>query len=623
MEFIIYELKAAVLLAVFYMFYRLLLSRDTFHRFNRVTLLVISLLSLVLPLCVITVHRTVEIPVWLLPMHGSRTETVVEEAVNEAGGWEAAAVSLYIAGVMAVLAHTGFAVADVIRIILRGRRIPQEDGAVIVVTDRDTAPFSWMKYIVFCESDFRAGHETILRHEKAHVRMRHSWDLLFTDIVTAFQWFNPAVWMLRADLRALHEFEADDFVLRSGADAREYQYLLIRKAVGASGNFITDSFSHSTLKNRITMMLRKRSSSWGALKALYLVPLVGLSLAATAETRYDYNITGLPGNGSDAADPLRSASVSTEKKRVRVKTAVKDTIISVTKDTVITVSGDDGSRETIMIVGYDGQKDSAGETDNVTVYVNGLKSGREVLGTMDPETIESMSVEKDEDGSASVYVVLKDKDGMKTPADLADLKGEIVSMSVSVPDIDTAALRKSLDKLENLDLSSLERLKNMNIDFSELEGKISSISVPDLDTAALRKSLESLGNIDVDIDVQSIQKAVDALKDIDWSVLEDLRSVTIDTARIGSYVRSVEKQYGVSIDADLDVEAGDGASKTKVTVSDGKSSVAPSVSASGKVKYYVDGKRYRGEINDIPVESIASMTVDKGGRRVDIFTKEQ
>ena len=575
MEFIIYELKAAVLLAVFYMFYRLLLSRDTFHRFNRVMLLVISLLSLILPLCEITVHRTVDIPAWLLTMQESRSATVVEEAVNGTGGWETAAVSLYIAGVMAVLAHTGFAVADVLRIILRGRRIPQEDGVVIVVTDRDTAPFSWMKYIVFCESDFRAGHEAILRHEKAHVRMRHSWDLLFTDIVTAFQWFNPAVWMLRADLRALHEFEADDFVLRSGADAREYQYLLIRKAVGASGNSITNSFSHSTLKNRITMMLRKRSSSWGALKALYLVPLVGLSLAATAETRYDYNITGLPGNGSDVAGLLLSDSVSTEKKRVRVKTAVKDTIISVTKDTVITVSGDDASGGTIMIVGYDGQKDSAGETDNVTVYVNGVKSGREVLGTMDPETIESMSVEKDEDGSASVYVVLKDKDGMRSPADLA-----------------------------------------------ELEGKISSISATDIDTAALRKSLESLGNIEVDIDVQAIQKAVDALKDIDWSVLEGLRSVTIDTARIGSYVRSVEKQYGVSIDADLDVEAGDGASKTKVIVSDGKSSVAPSVSASGKVKYYLDGKRYRGEINDIPVESIASMTVDKGGHRVDIFTKK-
>ena len=576
MEFVIYELKAAVLLAVFYMFYRLLLSRDTFHRFNRVMLLVISLLSLILPLCEITVHRTVDIPAWLLTMQESRSATVVEEAVNGTGGWETAAVSLYIAGVMAVLAHTGFAVADVLRIILRGRRIPQEDGVVIVVTDRDTAPFSWMKYIVFCESDFRAGHEAILRHEKAHVRMRHSWDLLFTDIVTAFQWFNPAVWMLRADLRAQHEFEADDFVLRSGADAREYQYLLIRKAVGASGNSITNSFSHSTLKNRITMMLRKRSSSWGALKALYLVPLVGLSLAATAETRYDYNITGIPENGGDAAGSLLSDSVSAEKKRVRVKTAVKDTIISVTKDTMITGSGDDGSRGTIMIAGYDGQKDSAGETDNVTVYVNGVKSGREVLETMDPETIESISVQKDEDGSASVYVGLNGKDVMRSPADLADLKG-----------------------------------------------RISSISAPDIDTAALRKSLESLGNIVVDIDVQAIQKALDALKDIDWSVLEDLRSVTIDTARIGSYVRSVEKQYGVSIDADLDVEAGDGASKTKVIVSDGKSSVAPSVSASGKVKYYLDGKRYRGEINDIPVESIASMTVDKGGRRVDIFTKEQ
>ncbi len=116
-------------------------------------------------------------------------------------------------------------------------------------------------------------------------RLRHSFDLLVTDLAGCLQWFNPAMWLLRRELRAIHEYEADEAVLDSGVDARQYQLLLIRKAAGGRWYSVANSFNHSKLKNRITMMLRKRSSRWAGAKVLFLLPLT-LPLWAFARTAY-------------------------------------------------------------------------------------------------------------------------------------------------------------------------------------------------------------------------------------------------------------------------------------------------------------------------------------------------
>ena len=290
-EFLIYQGKAAIALAVFYMFYRLLLSKETFHRFNRIVLLSTAALSFVLPLCVITLKEVVVVPA----MTGS-SETIVAEVaetvamVPEASApvWPVILCSLFALGALAVLVHVAVSIIGIRRMIRSGSRQVLDSGDTLIITETDTAPFSWMKYIVISREDYESGYSQILTHEKAHIALRHSWDILFVDMITALQWFNPAIWMLKADLRALHEFEADDAVLRSGANIKEYQYLLIRKAVSKSGYSVANSFNHSTLKARITMMLNQKSSRKGAWKALYVLPLVGISLAATAETKVDY-----------------------------------------------------------------------------------------------------------------------------------------------------------------------------------------------------------------------------------------------------------------------------------------------------------------------------------------------
>jgi TonB family protein len=173
-------------------------------------------------------------------------------------------------------------------LVHRSERYPQADGTTLCVVHGDVPPFSFCSYIVMNHSDYEAHEAAVLAHERGHIRQHHSCDVLLVDLLTALQWFNPAMWMLRQDLRAIHEYEADGAVLSQGINARQYQYLLITKAASIGGYSIANGISHSTLKNRIAMMLHKKSPRSSFLKLLALIPIVGVALALNAETVYDY-----------------------------------------------------------------------------------------------------------------------------------------------------------------------------------------------------------------------------------------------------------------------------------------------------------------------------------------------
>ena len=283
-DFLLYNLKTGACLAVFYLFYKVLLSRETFHRFNRFLLLAAVAVSFLLPVCVVTVYREVPLPIAgeTLPAAAA----VQPAALSATFPWERLGGVLFVAGAAAVLLWTGLSLLRVVRMVHSGRRMPLDEDAELVLHDYSLTPFSWMRYIVLSEEDYRENGEGIITHERAHVALRHSLDLLATDLLGCLQWFNPAMWLLRSELRAIHEYEADEAVLRSGVDARTYQMLLIRKAAGRRWCSVANSLNHSKLKNRITMMLRKKSSGWAGAKALFVLPLLGLGLGAFAETVY-------------------------------------------------------------------------------------------------------------------------------------------------------------------------------------------------------------------------------------------------------------------------------------------------------------------------------------------------
>ncbi len=283
--FFVYILKSAVCLAMFYLFYRLLLSRETFHRFNRMALLSLLILSCVVPLMEVSVGGATEVNRPLIALEES---LLTAEVVSDAEGdhqaflWREALVMLYLAGIVFFLVRNVWSLVR-LWMLIRKCSVRKDDNGIFLVThNRDIAPFSWMRFIVLSEKDLAENGREILTHERAHIRACHSIDLLVADVCIFFQWFNPAAWLLKRELQTIHEYEADESVIAHGVDAKTYQLLLIKKAVGTRLYSMANSFNHSSLKKRITMMLRKKSNPWARAKYLYVLPVVAISVAAFA-----------------------------------------------------------------------------------------------------------------------------------------------------------------------------------------------------------------------------------------------------------------------------------------------------------------------------------------------------
>ncbi|MBQ3535545.1 MAG: TonB family protein [Alistipes sp.] len=286
-NFIVYLGESAICLAALFILYKATMSYETLHRLNRVVLLGMVVLAAVLPLCEIKIIEEVE----LLPLADVEGDvammSVVEDTAFDYVAWlKSLAVALFCLGAAFMVVRLVVSQLSVWRMTRSGARRELDEGVVLTVVEKLATPFSWFRNVVVAKSDAEQNLDLILEHELAHVRLHHSWDVLAVDIALCVWWFNPALWLLRRELQSLHEYQADDAVLRKGVDAKTYQMLLIKRAVGSRLHSVANCLNHSNLKNRITMMCKKTSSRWSAAKLLLILPLVAASLAATATTVY-------------------------------------------------------------------------------------------------------------------------------------------------------------------------------------------------------------------------------------------------------------------------------------------------------------------------------------------------
>ena len=325
--FFLYLMKSVLCLALFYPFYMVLLSRETFHRFNRMALISILLASVVIPACRITTEEPMLLSQlyqrWEHWLTGQEVETATAVAYADWADVEFATMSLadddtlavapafslgdflsehwgdllfllYVAGILFLIGRHIASLVRLFGLLKRGQMQRLDDGTCLYLHQQaDIAPFSWMKYIVISEADYRENGRQIVAHEQAHISNRHSWDLLLVEVCLLAQWFNPAAWLLRQELQNIHEYEADDTVLRRGINAREYQLLIIKKAVGARLYSLANSLNHSSLKKRLTMMMKEKSHPWARLKYLYVLPLAAISMVAFAHTEAANNSNGI------------------------------------------------------------------------------------------------------------------------------------------------------------------------------------------------------------------------------------------------------------------------------------------------------------------------------------------
>lgn len=296
-DFIYYDLKVAALIAVFYLFYQLLLAREAMPSLNRAVLLTAIALSLVLPLCVVTIH--VSAPLAPIADRGGFTTptdlvappsaTQKPTAATPLGAelWGSILGTILAAGILIRLSVVARSCWQLHRLIANGERHILPSGTQVCVVESPVAPFSWMHTVVLSRAEWLSLSPSVLAHEEAHVRHRHSYDVLVVEVLTALQWFNPVVWFLRQELRTLHEYEADASVLSRGFDESQYIHLLMQKATGIQACALANGIHTPKTKKRILMMLKTKTNRGAWLKALYIVPVVLTSLAMTAKTVVD------------------------------------------------------------------------------------------------------------------------------------------------------------------------------------------------------------------------------------------------------------------------------------------------------------------------------------------------
>lgn len=316
-----YIIKSAMALALLYTCIIPLLEKETFHRLNRLLILGCLVLSFAIPLVHFTggtnptvdmVRQAVQLPEVLI--NGNASEQSV-------WSWADIMTCIYIIGVVAIFTMTVVQTVRLTRQLRQFEHITDNRGNTIVLTDCATSPFCLFHYIVMSRDDYANNRSYILTHEQEHIRLGHSIDLVVLQAATIIQWFNPFVWLIGKNLKAIHEFEVDEAVLNKGIDATQYQKFLVIKAVGNRLQPFANNLNKESLKRRIIMMNQKKSNRWMMLKALFIIPVATLAVSVFANTS---DMSNMANAVSTTANTLSTTNVQTKQSDKKIFRVVEE-----------------------------------------------------------------------------------------------------------------------------------------------------------------------------------------------------------------------------------------------------------------------------------------------------------
>lgn len=401
-----YAISAALPLLAMYIVYKWLLASENQYRYNRVVLLSMMLCAFILPAVNVLVQQFASHNATVQLMSPLPQPSIADDYAAQPTTWPRIALIVYLAGIAAVVIHMAIVWLRIARITASGTKI--RDGRyIIVLTDDDkVAPFSWHRYIVMSLRDYKQAGVMITAHEKQHIDRQHWIDLLLAQFIVTVNWFNPATWLVREELKAVHEYEADKRVLDSGINARDYQMLLISKATGIKFPTVANSLNHCKLKKRMTMMMTSQASMSRRLRTLAAIPAVALAVLAINHDAV-----------AAALDHVNNSALFYSDD----KESTPDIVIMGHDATdVQTESKHDDTYgiSDIKVIGYEAvRKEPAPKPDDShardrkpmtspRIFINGIEKDMEEIMEIDPSSIESIAVTRDDDDR--IYVTLKD-----------------------------------------------------------------------------------------------------------------------------------------------------------------------------------------------------------------------
>ena len=315
-----YIIKSALTLALLYTCIMPLLEKETFHRLNRIIVLGCLLLSFIIPLIHFTsgTNQTIE----MVRQAVQLPEILIDGNAKKQSVWSLTdiLICIYTLGGVAMLSLTAIQTMSLMLRLRRCEHITDNKGNIIVLTDYATSPFCLFHYIVMSHDDYANNRCFVLTHEQEHIRLRHYIDLIILQFATIIQWFNPFVWLIGKNLKAIHEFEVDEAVLNKGIDATQYQKFLVVKAVGNRLQPFANNLNKESLKRRIIMMNQKKSNKWMMLKALFVIPVATLAVSVFANTT---NMSNMAKAANTTANSISTNNMQTKQSDSKVFVAVE------------------------------------------------------------------------------------------------------------------------------------------------------------------------------------------------------------------------------------------------------------------------------------------------------------
>lgn len=293
--------KSALYMIALYLVYSLLLSRDTAYRRNRIFIILSLLFSLILPLITLQTIRPLGIQFFgkflsevLITASSGTNKTVA--SVSSSSGIFHTVYSIYIIVVSAFVFKLLIDLSNLLFLIIRRKN---EGNRIIRFEGFSTSGFSAMGYIFINARLSPEDAGEIIRHEQNHLKENHFIDIVFIEIVKAFQWFNPVVYLFDRSLRAIHEYQADQSCLSAGVPIVNYQSLLLNQVFKSKAFNLTNSFSNpSLIKKRMVMMTKSPTSSIAGFKMLLALPAAGFIFLAISAYKE------IPGSSTKQNEPV-------------------------------------------------------------------------------------------------------------------------------------------------------------------------------------------------------------------------------------------------------------------------------------------------------------------------------
>lgn len=425
-KFLIYDFKVALLLSAFLCFYMLLMRKETWFALRRTFLLLSASLSLTLPFCVLTFHKEETIVMSQFPNDIIPSTSEVAE-----NGWSSVSILYTIAGTI-ILAGAALILAKLIADLFKLRKLLRksekrhmQNGTVLAISNEDIRPFSFFHYVVISSAESKEISPALLAHEYEHIRRFHTIDLIFAELYLILQWFNPMAWLLRKELKLVHEFEADSYAMHQSGACGTYMRLLMRKASCYHHFSLVNTFSHKGfLRRRFMMMSSSPSSKKSRLKVLCILPVVAVSLMATAETITDYTYV-------------------TKHHKEKPSTQMKRKVNQKIKKAHIENQPERNSKEK--------------QNSSMYVYVDSMPVSQELLDTLPPDQIRSITIVKDttenvtsplsSQKQTSIYVEIKDTVLKKIDDDvfmMTKMQTELTNVEKEVQNVKEKALAERI-----------------------------------------------------------------------------------------------------------------------------------------------------------------------------------